>query len=90
MKLSIKAQLEKNNMSRYELAKRLGMSYQSIHNMYKEESTSVKFSTLEGLCRELSCDLDDILIFDDPTLRQKQLRRNYGCNDNTEDPGGAK
>ena len=75
MKISIRNQLEENNMTRYELAKRIGVTYPTIDNIYKEDSTSIKFETLEAICRELNCSLDDILIFDDKDLRDKQLKR---------------
>ena len=37
MKLNIKKKLEENNMSRYELAKRIGVTYPTIDNIYKGE-----------------------------------------------------
>lgn len=75
MKISIRNKLEENNMTRYELAKRIDVTYPTIDNIYKEESTSIKFETLESICRELNCSLDDILVFDDKDLRDKQLKR---------------
>ena len=75
MKISIKDQLNKNNMTRYELAKRIGVTYPTIDNIYKEASTSIKFETLEAICITLNCSLDDILIFDDSNMRDQQLER---------------
>lgn len=75
MKISIKDQLNKNNMTRYELAKRIGVTYPTIDNIYKEASTSIKFETLEAICITLNCSLDDILIFDDCNMRDQQLKR---------------
>ena len=83
MKLSIKGQLEKNSITRYKLAKMIGITYPTIDNMYKETTSSISFTILESLCRALDCNLDDILIFDDPDLRAKQLKHNsYNSSDN--------
>lgn len=64
MKICIKEQLAKNNMSRYELAKRINISYPTIDNIYKEKSISIKFEILEAICIELHCTPNDILIMD--------------------------
>lgn len=64
MKISIIKQLERKGISRYELAKRIDVSYPTIENIYKGTSTSIRFTTLEALCKELNCTPNDILIFD--------------------------
>lgn len=64
MKICIKEQLAKNNMSRYELAKRINVSYPTIDSIYKERSSSIKFEILEAICTELHCTPNDILIMD--------------------------
>ena len=62
MKISIKQKLKDVGMSRYELAKRIGVTYPTIDNMYKEKSTSIKLDLLESICAELGCSPNDILI----------------------------
>lgn len=64
MKICIKEQLQKKNMSRYELAKRIGVTYPTIDNIYKSASTSIKFETLQLICKELECTPNDILIIE--------------------------
>lgn len=64
MRISIKNKLNELGMSRYELAKRINVTYPTIDNIYKEKSISIKFDTLESICRELNCTPNDILIFD--------------------------
>lgn len=66
MKISIQNQLKKKGMTRYELAKRIGVTYPTIDNIYKGSSTSIKFEILEAICKELDCLPNDILTFDDP------------------------
>lgn len=80
MKISIQRKLEEKNMSRYELAKRIGVTYPTITSIYQEKSTSIKLETLEAICKELDCSLDEILVFDDTDLRKKQLQRLLSCS----------
>ena len=75
MKINIQKQLKEKGMSRYELAKRMGVTYPTIDNIYKGCSTSIKFDILESICKELDCSLDDILIFDDDNLKNAQMQR---------------
>lgn len=70
MKLNIKKKLEENNMSRYELAKRIGVTYPTIDNIYKGKSTSIKLEILESICKELNCSPIDILESDDPQMER--------------------
>ena len=53
MKLSIQNKLKEKNMTRYELAKKIGVTYPTIDKIYKGESTSIKFDILESICKEL-------------------------------------
>ena len=70
MKISIKDKLNEKGMSRYELAKRIGVTYPTIDNIYKGESTSIKFENLEAICIELDCSPVDILVSDDPQMQR--------------------
>lgn len=75
MKISIQTKLKEKGMTRYELAKRIGVTYPTIDNIYKGTSTSIKFEILESICKELDCSLDEILIFDDTNMREQQQKR---------------
>lgn len=75
MHIDIKSKLEEKHMSRYELAKRIGVTYPTIDNIYKGTPSSIKFEILEALCKELNCSLDEILIFDDENLSKQQAQR---------------
>lgn len=70
MKINIQQKLKENNMSRYELAKRIGVTYPTIDNIYKGISTSIKFEILESICKELNCSPVDILVSDDPKMQR--------------------
>lgn len=75
MKINIQDKLKEKGITRYELAKRIGVTYPTIDNIYKGLSTSIKFDILEAICKELDCSLDDILIFDNSNLRDQQKER---------------
>ena len=69
MKLSIKNKLGEKNISRYELAKRIGVTYPTIDKIYKGESTAIKLKTLQKLCKVLDCTPNDILVFDKDDIK---------------------
>lgn len=75
MKINIKQKLEEKGISRYELAKNVGVTYPTIDNIYKGNSSSIKLEILESICKELDCSLDEILIFDDVDMKERQLKR---------------
>lgn len=75
MKINIKQKLEEKGISRYELAKNVGVTYPTIDNIYKGNSSSIKLEILESICKELDCSLDEILIFDDADMKERQLKR---------------
>ncbi len=75
MKINIKDKLKEKGITRYELAKRIGVTYPTITSIYNGESTSIKFEILESMCKELNCSLDEILTFDDDNMREQQQKR---------------
>lgn len=75
MKLSIQQKLKEQGLTRYELAKRIGVTYPTIDNIYKGNSSSIKLEILESICKELDCSLDEILIFDDVDMKEQQVKR---------------
>ena len=90
MKISIKDKLQEKGITRYELAKRIGVTYPTITSIYNGESTSIKFDILEAICKELDCSLDEILIFDDTNMKEQQQKRilmyyNLLCKHNKSD-----
>lgn len=70
MKISIQNKLKEKGMSRYELAKRIGVTYPTIDNIYKGTSTSIKFDILESICKVLDCSPIEILTSDDPQMQR--------------------
>lgn len=70
MKINIKCKLEEKGISRYELAKRIGVTYPTITSIYNGESTSIKLEILESICKELDCSPNDIVVSDDPQMQR--------------------
>lgn len=68
MKINIKEYLDRSHLNRYQLAKKLNMTYPSINAIYQGKPTSIRFKLLEGLCRELKCTPNDILIPEDEAV----------------------
>lgn len=73
MKINIQNKLKQKNMSRYELAKRIGVTYPTIDAIYKGKSTSIKLEILDAICSELNCTPNEILISENP--RTQRLMR---------------
>lgn len=76
MQINIKEQMNKKGISRYELAKRVGVTYPTITNLYNGNGTSIKLDILENLCIELECTPNDIIVTDDPQLRRLLAYKN--------------
>lgn len=70
MKISIQKKLNEKGITRYELAKRIGITYPTVDNIYKGNSTSIKFEILESICKELNCTPNEIFTSDDPHMQQ--------------------
>ncbi len=70
MKISIQKKLKEKGITRYELAKRIGVTYPTIDNIYKGNSSSIKFEILESICKELDCSPIEILESDDPQMKR--------------------
>ena len=63
MKIYLQEQMEKNNITRYELAKRIGVTYPTMDSIYKGKTTSIKLDILESICKELNCTPNDVIHF---------------------------
>lgn len=62
MKIDIKKKLSEAGMTRYELAKKINVTYPTIDKIYKGTSTSINFEILENMCIILNCTPNDILV----------------------------
>lgn len=60
--------MKEANITRYELAQKIGVTYPTIDKIYKGKSTSIKLEILEAICKELNCSPSEILDSDDPQM----------------------
>lgn len=56
--------------TRYWLAKQCGISQNNLIKICNGETTSIRFDTLEKICKILNCSVTDILVPDDPQLKR--------------------
>lgn len=61
IKLTLAKALEKQNITRYELAKRAGIQYPVIDRYYKNKVKRYDADVLNSICTVLNCDIKDIL-----------------------------
>lgn len=61
VKLVIDKYLDQNSITRYELAKRTGIKFQTIDKYYKNNVIRYDRYILDRICIALNCELGDIL-----------------------------
>jgi putative transcriptional regulator len=62
IQLNVDAILKNKGLSRYWLCKRLGMHYVSFKKMVENETTSIRFDTLDKLATYLDVPIGDLFI----------------------------
>jgi putative transcriptional regulator len=72
MKISIKEQLTKINMSRYKFEQLSGLSRGAVTGLYKGENSRITLDVLEKICVILNCTPNDIIIDDENDDKNKE------------------
>lgn len=62
VELNVLELLKKKGKSKYWLYKQFGMSYQNFNNMVNNETSSIKYKSIEKLCNILKCIPNDLFI----------------------------
>ena len=62
IRLNVLALLEERSKTKYWLWKQLGMSYQNFNKMVNNETKSIRYDTIEALCRIFECEPNDLFI----------------------------
>ncbi len=60
VKLRIKDILKEQNHSKYWLYKQLGLSYQNLSKIMNNETSGVRFETLDAMCKILNCQVGEL------------------------------
>ena len=61
VRLRIKEYLDKNGITRYELAKRTGIRFHIVDNYYKNKVVRYDSDLLDRMRKALSCNLSDLI-----------------------------
>lgn len=61
IRLTVKECLEKQGITRYELAKRTGLRFQVVDNYYKNKVIRYDSYILDKFCDALNCDVSDLI-----------------------------
>ena len=59
--INLDVMLAKRKMSSLELASRIGITQANLSILKTGKARAVRFSTLEAICKELNCDVCDII-----------------------------
>ena len=62
IQLNVKELLKKQKKSKYWFIKNMEGGYQSLSRMMENQTSSIRFETLEKMCDLFDCDVDDILV----------------------------
>lgn len=64
--VNLDVMMAKRKISAGELAERVGITPANLSILKNNKAKAVRFSTLEAVCRELSCQPGDILEYQEP------------------------
>ncbi len=72
IRLRIKEILEEKGKSNYWLSQRLGMCYRTYHNIVTNQTSAIRFDTLERLCEILEVPVGELFeqINDDISVKE--------------------
>ncbi len=62
MRLRIDEILKQKGKSKYWLYIQLGLSYQNFNKIYNNQTSGIKFATLQALCDILECTPNDLFV----------------------------
>ena len=79
LSLKINKILEEQGKTPYWLGKQTGISQNNILKICNGETSTIRFDTLEKICKALNCSINDLFTTNDPTM-QRILNYTYGIN----------
>ena len=62
IQLQIKELLKKQKKTKYWVVKNMEGGYQSLTRLMNNETSSIKFETLEKMCDIFNCEISDIVV----------------------------
>ena len=70
IKLRLNYLLQQKKMSAYKLSKLTGISTNHIGKMIHEETSLIRFDTLEKICKTLKCTPNDLFTSNEPQMQR--------------------
>lgn len=65
--------LKKKGLTPYWLGKQTGISQNNILKICNGETSTIRFDTLEKICKALDCTPNEIIVSDDPQMKRLLL-----------------
>ena len=60
MQITLNETLKKLNKSQYKLAQETGIAHSTLNKLCNGKTDRIKFETLEKICHNLNCDIEDV------------------------------
>lgn len=70
LSLKINEILEQQGKTPYWLGKQTGISQNNIGKICNGETSTIRFDTIEKICKVLNCSINDIFTTDDPQMKR--------------------
>ena len=75
IKIQIKKLLKKNNKSKYWFVNNMKGGYQSLSKLINNESTGIKFETIDKMCKLFDCEVGDLIEFKDDNKKKVEKKK---------------
>ena len=73
LSLRVNEILKEKNLTPYWLGKQTGIAQNNILKICNGETSTMRFDTLEKICKALDCTPNDIIVSDDPQMKRLLL-----------------
>ena len=70
LSLKVNKILEKKGLTPYWLGKQTGISQNNILKICNGETSTIRFDTIEKICKSLECSINDLFESDDPQMQR--------------------
>ena len=70
LSLKVNKILEKKGLTPYWLGKQTGISQNNILKICNGETSTIRFDTIEKICKALKCSINDLFESDDPQMQR--------------------
>ena len=70
LSLRVNKILEKKGLTPYWLGKQTGISQNNILKICNGETSTIRFDTIEKICKALECSINDLFESDDPQMNR--------------------